>query len=256
MTLKTWLAAGIASTLIAVSSPTHAQDLDFNWRIAYAPRYYSLDLNESKKIPVHPDEVSFLHGDTEVKAGSGWDFLVLDLGAEARFGKKEGFNIFGGADLEIDGGSGKVFYDSNGRHDIGMFTLKQQSSDTRPERSGSFVYDKLEPKLFSIIPFVGVGFKGKKYSFDLEYALSNREFERKWGHYRFGEEEAIGSEKYDSKGSRFAFGTKVLEDDVYGIAFMWSLQLMYENCDLEKDNRTNAGKLKSYSIGLALRKSF
>lgn len=250
MTLKTWLVAGIASTLIAVSSPTHAQDLDFNWRIAYTPRYYSLDLNESKKIPVHPDEASFLHGDTEVKAGSAWDFLVLDFGAEARFGKKKGFNIFGGADLEIDGIQSRVDY-SNGRHDTGMFTSKQQSSDTRPKRSGSFVYDKLEPKLFPIIPFVGVGFKGKRYSFDLEYALSNREFERKWGYHRFGEEEAIGSEKYDSKGSRFAFGIEDFKAD-----FIWNLQLMYENYDLEKDNRTNAGKLKSYSIGLALRKSF
>ena len=252
MTLKTWLVAGIASTLIAVSSPTHAQDLDFNWRIAYTPRYYSLDLNESKKIPVHPDEVNFLHGDTEVKAGSGWDPLVLDLGAEARFGKKEGFNIFGGTDLEIDGGSSKVNYDSNGkRQDIGMITLRQQSSDTRPKRAGSFVYDKLDPKLFSIIPFVGVGFKGKKYSFDLEYTLPNRAFEREWGHYRFGEEEAIGSEKYNSKGSRFAFGAEVFEDNV-----MWSLQLMYENCDLKKGKKTSVGKLNSYSIGLALRKSF
>ena len=136
-------------------------------------------------------------------------------------------------------------------HDYGMFTSRQQSSDTRPKRAGSFVYDKLEPQLFSIIPFVGIGFKGKQYSFDLEYAISNREFKRKWGHYRFGEEEAIGSEKYNSKGSRFALGmTEVFK------GHEWILKLMYENGDLKKGKRTSVGKLNSYSIGLALRKSF
>jgi hypothetical protein len=245
--LKTILASTIASAFIACASPTDAQDLSFNGRFNYAPRYHSLNLNESKTIPVHPADASFLSGNTDVKAGSAPDLVVLDLGLEARYGKKEGFNIFGGVDLELDLGVNQMGYSSAGdRQDWGMYSSKQQSSDTRPESTGSFVYDKLEQDTFSLIPFLGVGYKFENYSLDFEYGLHSRKFKREWGHERSNNEESVGSENYDSLGNRFSIKLGIGER----VKDQITLQLMYEDYSLKKSDGSSAGKLGCYSLGV------
>jgi len=251
--IKNTFLTGIASIILGFSSSTNvkAQELDFNWRVAYSPRYYSLNLNESKSIPVHPGDSGFLSGNTDVKAGNGLDFRILDLGAEARLKNKKGFSIFLGADLELDLGVNELSYSNGERSDSGMFTSTQQSSDTRPESSGSFVYDKLNAESASLIPFIGVGYKGKEYFIDLEYSPASRKFERKWGHHRFNTEEKIGSENITASGNRFAIRTGIFKDDIN-----LGLQLMHENYRLEDSNKNSAGRLKSYSLGICFTKSF
>jgi hypothetical protein len=243
--------AGIAAAgLLALAQPSQAQDLSFGPRLGFSVRKYSLSLNESKTVPVHPDDAGFLHGNTEVKAGnSGITPCAFNLGGEIRETWKNGLSLFGGIDWEFEATSGDY---ANNYGESGMFSMAKQSSDNRPDAYAAFVYDKVRPDGGSLIPFIGIGIRGDKCFADLEYALDTRKFEREWGNHRFCQEQAIGSEKYDTSGSRVALKLGIRQEE----GLMCGLQLMLEDYNLEKSSGESAGKLKSYSAGFFVKKEF
>ena len=251
-TLKNILLAGITSTLVSFSNPieTQAQELSYGPRIGFSPRQYSLSLNESKDIPVHPDDAKFLHGTTEIKAEStGAKSCAINFGGEIRETWNNGLSIFGGLDLELEitssGPNGQIIDTSE------MYSMVQQSSDKRNAAFASFVYDRLDPDQCSLIPFLGAGIRSKKYFADLEYSLATRNFKREWGHHRYGKEQSIGSEKYSTSGNRIGLKLGIIQE--YG--FLLGLQLAYEDYNLKKFEN-NVGELKSYAAGLFMKKEF
>lgn len=250
--LKNTLLAGTATIGLLISSPQiYAKDLDFGFRFGFSPRKYSLNLNESKSIPVHPDDAHFLYGETEVKAGDdGVGPCGIDFGGEIRKTWENGLSIFGGLEYELE-----LTSPDYGTSE--MYTMVQQSSDTRPAQVGSFVYDRVDPEGCNLMPFLGIGIKGDYCFADFEYSFTTRSFKREWGHHRYGREEAVGSEKYNSSGNRLVLKvgptSKLLNMPEDGL--LCGLKFILEDYNLEKSGE-NVGKLKSYAIGFFVKKEF
>ncbi len=242
-TLKNIVLSGIASIAFFASiNESKAQELVYEAGWNLSTRRYSLDLTESKTIPVHPDDSRFLRGNTEVKAEEhGVKPFVLEARADVRAKLKNGFGIFAGLGAEYEIIDSETMLGSDHK----MWAVAPQSSDNRGGY-GSWVYDTLDIEKGGLFPLIGIGFTGKKLCADLEYSLDTRKVTREWGHHRYGEKEKIGAETYD-RGNRFGIKLGYTgEPSIFG-----GLSLNYGEYKLG-----NSGKLTDYSVGLFIKKEF
>ncbi|MDP1729195.1 MAG: hypothetical protein Q8L27_03270 [archaeon] len=218
------------------NSPLRA---NHEFRIAYEPKISKYDLNESKSIPVHPDDASFLHGDTEIKA-KGRDFLY---GFNANIGIAERLEtpylIFKlGGDLELSLDKQNICHE-----------YKQQISDTRDPGISSFVYDRIDPELLSVTPFMGVKAKLGDFEPYMEYGIPIKKFTREWGHYRWAKESSIGKESDSVTGRKFSVGL-IYEGELLNEPRGLGLEFSKE------DYSTKFGDIENSSILFNIQKTF
>jgi len=154
---------------------------------------YDVELGEAiQTTDVHPDDSGFLNGETTTDVSS-----ALDLGF--RFGlhytqyyRKLGLKA--GLDARFN------LYTSGGGYRTGIYDTEQQSSDTRPPGSGSFVYTKLQCGYFTPIPFLGLQYRGSRWLLELDAGLPYGHFKAESGHDRFGDWEKVQRETWTGWG--------------------------------------------------------
>jgi hypothetical protein len=165
---------------------------DWSFRMGYAPTYYGLSLKK-ESVPVHPDDAGFLSGSTDVRVGSGIDWLSFDLGIQRNFHvngwagvtPKVGFD----ADLSLLSVQGQ---NNNGSRSM-LYEFKRFNGDTRPASQASFVYDKFAPGIFTPVPFIGADFRNGDWTLSTELGFAYKDLTREYGWNRFAEEEKYGS---------------------------------------------------------------
>lgn len=242
------LAAGCAS-LPARAESFLPKSLSLRGRIAYAPRYNQLSLNESREVPVHPADAGFISGSTWVRAGNGWEAFAIRPGVELAkdLGRLE---LTAGVDLELNFDSVLV----EPKDGPTMSDYRQQQGDTRPEGSGSFAMDYLQRDFFGVQPFVGLSFKTDTTRFFVNGFIPIQKATRSWGHHRYDSFEEVGSEKYNLKGFGVRAGFIGLDtsknDSSLGTNV--GLEASYETYSLDSGNSNTgeAGTLNSFSLGV------
>ncbi len=215
--------------------PSSEDESNLRATFSYAPKWSNVKLKEPKRISPHPDDSRFLHGETEVKAENGFDLYGFGAGLEYDH-HVSGTHLYAGLEAEIDLSE---LENNSSIDDITTRSVKQQISDKRPKSEGSFVYDKVNPSLFSFSPYLGFGVDSDGNEFYTKFGLVYKEFEREWGHHRWGEEDKIGSESERVLGKKLSIGFYSKgESIINGIEFSG------ENYTLDM------GNINSYSIQL------
>lgn len=164
-------------------------DEDSGWRarLTVPLTNYNTSGVKMESIPVNPQDSSFLHGNTNVRAKNGTDCAVqvgVAKAFEVNGWKGQGWSIAPvvGLDLQFSFLSGE-----QEDPDATLMSTKQQSSDRRPAAQGSFVYDRLTPGVVSPIPFVGLEINCGNWVIAPELGIACKEFTRESGDYRCGE---------------------------------------------------------------------
>ncbi len=209
--------------------------LKSEFRVGWEPKYYNFNVKESKSVPVHPEDAGFLSGDTDVKAGDRFLLASFTGGYAERLETKK-FAVKLGADAELD--LNKYVFCQD---------YTQQASDHRAKSHGSFVYDRIDPEFFSLIPFIGLHTQIGDFNPYIEYGVPIRTFERSWGHYRWNHEEKEGSESDSVTGKKMRIG---LDGRLKDTSEKWGLEFSKENYD------TKFGKIENYAILFTLKKKF
>jgi hypothetical protein len=242
------LVALAGSLALPPSSSAQASEegLILRRRIAYAPRYNQLTLNESKEVPVHPADAGFISGSTQVRAGNGWEAFAVRPGVELakNLGRLE---LTAGLDLELNFDSVLI----QPKDGPTMSDYKQQAGDTRPKSSGSFAVDYFQRDFLGIQPFVGLSFKTDTTRFFVNGFVPIQKATRSWGHHRYNEFEKVGSENYDLKGFGIRAGFIGLDTPKNEFSFgpNMGLEASYETYNLGSRNG-NAEKIDSFSLGI------
>ena len=232
LAIGTALSAGCSATgplyhFGDTSSPT------VNWRAALPLGYYNVTGIEPVRVPVHPDDSSFLTGSTLVAAKGGIG-VGFTLGVETLFKVRKtvwkgGVDLLAGP-LVRDGHFGK-----NRLYSPPISRYRRQESDTRPSSSSSFVYDKITPQIPGIRPFVGFEREVAIWALRAELGVPFTSWKREWGHHRFNKEERIGSETSSVWGVRPAIG--LMHSD------------MGMGCELAyKEYRSGFGKISAVTL--------
>lgn len=223
---------------------------DWRFSFAFAPNYYDTSGVESKSIPVNPADAGFLHGNTEARARSGVDWACFELGLAKSFrirsweGQRWSLRPIVGINAQFSFLS--LGSDSSDNTDRALFNVKQQSSDTRPPSSGSFVYDKLNPGIVTPIPFLGVEINCGNLILSPEIGFACKQFSREFGDYRWAVFSAIGksSEWVFSPRPALKIGYKFDENIEVGVS------CAYESY------KCSFGTVKEFSAGIYGRISF
>jgi hypothetical protein len=157
------------------------------------------DIKLGKKIrttPVHPDDASFLSGDTTTdnprRPDSG---LALRTSLEGSAGLER---------VRLKVGGAARFSGSSDDYREGSYDVKQQSSDTRPAADGSFVFTQFTPDTTTLIPYVGIEvIPVKNYlRVGVEYGFPYTGFEVTSGYDRYGNWQTHQSEHWSGFGQR------------------------------------------------------
>ncbi len=238
--------AGLAlltSSLIFPSKSSAEGNTSINGRFAWAPRYNSLELIESKTVQPHPDDSGFVSGAARVKADNGFEIIPLRFGVEAN-AEYGAVALTAGVDfgLSLDGQI------ADAKSDMAMADFKQQPGDGRSSGKGSFAYDKVSRDFLEMYPFIGLTINTSMGRFGTEASLPYLKFRREWGHHRFGEEDKIGSEKLDADGLGIRLTWVKPESAQIGGAG-GGVEVLIERYNLEGRNTTE-GEINSYSVGM------
>lgn len=157
---------------------------------------YNVDLGDRVQTTgVHPDDSSFLHGETTTQVGSGSEFAPR-IGLHYLFGKPH-FKFVVGFDARFNPMTSRDDYRT------GIFSSHKQVSDGRDSAHAAYVYTQLRPALLTPLPFVGVQYRWKNVLLGGEYAHPYGAFMVSSGHDRFGKWEESLREKWSGWGQRF-----------------------------------------------------
>jgi hypothetical protein len=186
-------------------------------------------------MPVHPDDAGFLRGTTPVNCGGN------NKGGIG--GAIGGEGLLGGNTVAANFGlEGSVMY---------FMSNKQQASDGRPERQGSFVYD--DATGWAVTPTAGVTvFPHDSWKLDFSYGPSFQHWTRETGHDRWGREQKVYSDSNGAIGHKFrlsAIWRPRGNEEVWGIG----VKLGETYTPLKKDE---LGAKSSTSAGIFIRFSF
>ncbi|MFC1721554.1 hypothetical protein ACFL0Z_01425 [Patescibacteria group bacterium] len=154
---------------------------------------YDIELGDKiQTTDVHPADSGFLSGETTAELSSPIDGGV-------RFGlhylqeyKQMGWKL--GLDLRANPWGAGTGYRA------GMYEVEQQSSDTRPPGSGSFVYTQLRPRYITPIPFAGLQWRGSHFQMEIDVGSPYGDFTVESGHDRWGKWEPVQSESWSGWG--------------------------------------------------------
>jgi hypothetical protein len=166
-----------------------------------------------RTTPVHPDDSSFLSGETTTGNPRGLGSAVK-AGIAASAGTP-GFRVYAGGDLKYGAFSA-----------IGA--RKQQDSDPRPESQGSFVDTRLIP-VYTVLPLVGVEAALGSTVLRAEAGVPYSKYKVESGHERFGKFKKVQEESWKGK------GVHVRGDVLFRISEDWRFggSVGYEHFDAE-----------------------
>jgi len=191
------------------SKPTDKSAIGYEFTAYLDATRKKFDVKE-KYVPVHPSDAGFLSGGTGINAADGavGDVAIglrgaLHAGCET-ISAKAGVDIFG------DG-----FY---------AYEVKQQQSDSRPNLTGSCLYDELSLSTLVVSPFAGLRVTPSK-DFELEADFGPRllqTYEREWGHHRWNSPQKIGESKGDVDGARIRCGLILYFDKHFGFGLNYT----------------------------------
>jgi hypothetical protein len=241
------LATGCATLPAKAEPEAQEQGLTLRGRIAYAPRYNLLNLNESKQVPVHPSDAGFISGSAQVKAGNGLEVFAIRPGVELAksLGRLE---LTAGLDLELNF-DGQIISPKDGPT---MSDYVKQPGDTRKNKSGSFTMDYFYRNFLGVQPFVGLSFKTDTTRFFLNGFVPIQKATREWGHHRYDKFKKIDSEEYDMNGFGVRVGIMGLDSpkNDSSLGANVGVEASYESYSLTSNNGDDAGKLNSFSLGI------
>ncbi len=162
---------------------------------------YKADLGKNiKTTPVHPDDPSFLSGETATGPDS-YDVDNLNWAPIAGL-----FGSIGSKNLRLVGGvSGRwnmLHYEDDYRE--GFHSTKQQVSDLRPKSDGSFVFTQLVPDAFTFIPSVGLEAEISNLTIGANVGFPYMGWEARSGHDRWGSWETAQKDSWKGFGTRYS----------------------------------------------------
>jgi len=139
--------------LLAVGAAAPALDAFARWDFdAEVSGYVVRAGRRGQVVGANPGDAGFLEGDTTCKVEDGWG-VGLKFGIEGLFGNGDA-RAKVGLDARVNLMAAE-FYRG------GIYDVRQQSSDTRPAESGSFVYSLLKPSPVTVVPHAGVELRVK-----------------------------------------------------------------------------------------------
>ncbi len=160
----------------------------------------SYDLSLGDKIQttgVHPDDASFLTGETTTNLRHGNDGgLIFGLRYRYQHSQSHPINWILGIN-----GRFRLVSDHDRWHQ-GIFDDRQQESDERPSKSGAFVYTRFVPADWATIPFVGLDYRLNKLLLGAQIGFPFNEFTIESGHDRYGIWDPVQSETRSVVGYR------------------------------------------------------
>ncbi len=173
--------------------------------------------SQIQTTPVHPDDSSFLTGQTTTNLDeSDWGF-GLTAGLVGSIGNDD-LRLKIGADIRLN-----LFRKDDYRE--GIYDVKQQVSDTRPASSGSFVFTQVIPDYFTYIPFAGVEkVLSESLLLSFEFGLPYMKWEVRSGHDRWGKWQTVQEDSWSGFGRRYT-GTIAFKRDGKNV---WFISGFYE----------------------------
>ena len=158
---------------------------------------YKASLGEKiTTTPVHPDDSSFLSGETSVEPNKK-NTWAPSLGLFGSIGTKELRLVCG-----ISSRSNPLHYNDGTRE--GFYDNRQQVSDLRPPSEGSFVFTQLKPDAFTFIPSVGLECSIDHLTIRGSFGLPYMKWTARSGHDRYSSWETIQRDSWRGFGKRYA----------------------------------------------------
>ena len=153
---------------------------------------YDLDIGQRlQTTPVHPDDASFLSGNTTTNLTGGWQPFSTEVGFAALWGDKIRFET---------GLMTRISYPEE-EWRKGIFDTRQQVSDMRPSANGSHVYTLFKPGRLTVTPFIGVRASlSRAVRVMLEAGLPWTDFEVESGHDRYGNWQRVQKDSWSGLG--------------------------------------------------------
>lgn len=174
---------------------------------------YDVDLGKKiQTTPVHPGDSGFLSGATTTDVGGGWD-CAPKVRLESSFGNKN-FRLRIGTDVRYNVSSLTGYRE-------GIYDTRQQTSDTRPPGSGSFVYTQLKPDSFTYVPSIGLEATIlENIILNAEYGFPYTGFEVSSGHDRYGKWQAVQEDSWKGFGRSIGGGIDFILDDEASLSLL------------------------------------
>ena len=211
--------------------------------------YLKYDVNLGKKIqttPVHPDDSSFLSGETTTDVG-GTGSVGLKYSLEGSIGNEwlRGF---------VKGALRYNALSSQDEYKRGIYDTKQQESDTRHPSSGSFVFTHLDVGLLTFIPSAGLEAKlSEKFLLSAEYGFPYMGFEARSGHDRFGAWQTVQKDSWDGFGRMWGLNlTYIPESERDWTGDKWSFNVYYMQEKYTPNFAGEDAKIQTGVFGLGL----
>jgi hypothetical protein len=198
LTLLLFVTVVVTVCIDGCASNETASVLGIESRLGFDIIKFKSDLGKNiSTTPVHPDDSSFLSGETTVYPSDSETDVAPKLGIFSTLGDKR-LKFFGGIDCRWN-----PLHQYNGFRE-GMYGITQQSSDTRPASQGSFVFTQVIPGSSTLIPSAGI--EGRiigNITLGGSIGFPYMEWKARSGHDRYAKWETFQSDSWDGFGLRY-----------------------------------------------------
>ncbi len=211
---------------------------DTRLRFSVGTEYNMAKLTEGKTLYPYSGQVT-------LKAADGWGSTVWAPGIEGVFNISKNLELTAGLDLQLD-----FAYGSTGEErKMGMY---EDIKGVKNGKTEIIAYDKLNPELFSLYPFIGINVKFKYFQVGLEASIPfYKEFEREWYYYNSTGQDITESQRYGAEGSKFTLRVSSREYEHFSVGGFFST----EDYKLERANKPE-GSVRQNSFGIEIKKRF